>query len=82
METIKSSQILVRVALICAMATASKPSTRLSASDEPPQKKTKTDQYKRPIATPLASKDDGFIQYNDLKDQIIQAPKQLTLQTR
>ena len=74
METIKSSQILVRVALICAMATASKPSTRLSASDEPPQKKPKTDQHKRPIATPLASRD-GFIQYNDLKDEIIQARK-------
>ena len=74
METIKSSQILVRVALICAMATASKPSTRLSASDEPPQKKPKTDQHKRPIATPLASRD-GFIQYNDLKDEIIQAPE-------
>ena len=56
------------------MATASKPSTRLSASDEPPQKKPKTDQHKRPIATPLASRD-VFIQYNDLKDEIIQAPK-------
>ena len=44
METIKSSQILVRVALICAMATASKPSTRLSASDEPPQKKPDDDE--------------------------------------
>ena len=57
------------------MATASRPSTRLSASDEPPQKKTKTDQYKMPIATPLASTGDGLIQYNDLKDEIIQARK-------
>ena len=69
------AQILARVAIICAMATASKSSTRPSASDEPPQKKPKTDQHKRPIATPLASKGDGFIQYNDLKDEIIQAPQ-------